>query len=409
MSEHLFITDNQRREIAAIISLLAGRVSDNLKSGEEQNGLLSGIAGQLLFLFKAHQFDENIVDEEVFGEKLEELQEQLTDQSFELSNGLAGQAWVLEYFNQADQEDYDPELLNEVDELFTEALNHNPWPGEIEMVLGLCGYAPYASRRAKCSDQHKLYGTIITGLESTATYFDNGHIAWSQPAESVYRFDTDDKEKPEFNLGLAHGVPGMIAALLPAYRIPELKERAEKLLSGACEWLITHQNSASGKDAEHSCYGSCAGTETHSRLGWCYGDLTIAMILARAGQALDRPSYVDHALEVALHATKRDAENAYINDAGVCHGFVGLALIFNLLNELMPHPKLKARSIYWVEYGLQKFREGGIESLYSYNGVTKEHEEEFGFLMGYSGIGCALISLLNKDDDSSWTECLLMS
>ncbi|KZN60391.1 lanthionine synthetase C family protein [Pseudoalteromonas luteoviolacea] len=404
----LSITDNQRQEVTEIIAQLASRVSDNLKSEQAlQNGLLSGVAGQLLFLFNAYQFDQGMVDEAVFSDMLEALQEQLTDQSFELSNGLAGQAWVLEYFNQADQEDYDPQLLDDVDELFAQALDHDPWPGEIEMVLGLSGYAPYAARRAKYSEQHKLYSTIVAGLESTATYFDNGHIAWSQPAESVYRFDTDDKEKPEFNLGLAHGVPGMIAALLPAHNIPSLNARVTKLLSGACDWLIAHQNNSDNENERHSCYGSCAGSDEHSRLGWCYGDLTIAMILARAGKALDRPSYVDHALEVALHACKRGAVDGYINDAGVCHGFVGLALIFNLLDELMPHPELKARSVFWLEYSLEKFREDGVKAFYSYNGVEKVHVEDFGFLMGYAGIGCAFISLLNGD--SSWTECLLMS
>ncbi|MBQ4812678.1 lanthionine synthetase C family protein [Pseudoalteromonas luteoviolacea] len=408
MAELLSITEKQRQEVTEIIALLASRVSDNLKLGQvQQNGLLSGVAGQLLFLFNTYQFDQSLVDEAVFSDLLELLQDQLTDQSFELSNGLAGQAWVLEYFNQADEEDYDPQLLDDVDELFTQALDHDPWPGEIEMVLGLCGYAPYAARRAKFSKQHKLYNTIVTGLESTATYFENGHIAWSQPAQSVYRFDTDDREKPEFNLGLAHGVPGMIAALLPAHTIPSLNTRVTKLLSGACDWLIAHQNASGKENTRRSCYGSCAGSDEHSRLGWCYGDLTIAMILARAGKALDRPSYVDHALEVALHACKRDAEDGFINDAGVCHGFVGLALIFKLLDDLMPHPELKARSVYWVEYSLDKFRQEGIQALYSYNGIDKKHVEDFGFLMGYSGIGCALISLLNND--SSWTECLLMS
>ncbi|MBQ4839040.1 lanthionine synthetase C family protein [Pseudoalteromonas luteoviolacea] len=405
MSEQLLITDSQRQEIGDIITVLAQEVSRNIQTDTElKNGLLSGLAGQLLFLFKAHQLDPNSVDEALFSEKLELLQEQLAEQSFELSTGLAGQAWVLEYLNQADQDDYDAELLEDVDELFTQALDYNPWPGEIEMVLGLSGYAPYAARRSKYSDQTKLFDIIVSGLESTATYFDNGHIAWSQPKESVYRFDTDDKEKPEFNLGLAHGVPGMIGALLPALKVPSLQARVAKLVSGACDWLLENQT---GHNHAPSCYGSCAGEdEPNSRLGWCYGDITIALILARAGQALDRPSYVDRALEIALHATKRDAKSGYINDAGLCHGFVGLALIFQIVNQCMPNPQLVKATQYWVDYSLNEYRERGLEALYSFNGLTKEHEVDYGFLMGFAGIGCGLVSLL--DDDVSWTDCLLM-
>ncbi|AOT10071.1 lanthionine synthetase C family protein [Pseudoalteromonas luteoviolacea] len=405
MSEQLLITDNQRQEISGIISVLAQEVSSHLQTNNEiKNGLLSGLAGQLLFLFKAHHMDANTIDEALFSEKLEVLQEQLVEQSFELSSGLAGQAWVLEFFNQADKEEYDAELLEDVDELFIQALDYHPWPGEIEMVLGLSGYAPYAARRSQFSDQSKLYSIIVSGLESTATYFDNGHIAWSQPKESIYRFDTDDREKPEYNLGLAHGVPGMIAALLPALNIPSLKARAAKLISGACDWLLEHQT---GHDHAYSCYGSCAGeSDPKSRLGWCYGDLTIALILARAGYGLDRPSYIERAREIAVHAAKRDDKSAYINDAGLCHGFVGLALIFQIVNKIMPDPKLAEATQYWVDYSLTAYRERGLSALHSYNGVSKSHEVDFGFLMGYAGIGCGLISLL--DDDVSWTDCLLM-
>ncbi|KZN63263.1 hypothetical protein N473_17700 [Pseudoalteromonas luteoviolacea CPMOR-1] len=406
MSEQLLITDNQRQEISSIISVLAQEVSSHLQTNNElKNGLLSGLAGQLLFLFKAHQIDPNTVDEALFSEKLELLQEQLSEQSFELSSGLAGQAWVLEFFNQADREEYDPELLEDVDDLFVQALDYDPWPGEIEMVLGLSGYAPYAARRSLFSDQSKLYAVIVKGLESTATYFDNGHIAWSQPKESVYRFETDDREKAEFNLGLAHGVPGIIAALLPALTIPSLKERVAKLVLGACDWLLAHQ---SGHEHAHSCYGTCAEeSEPTSRLGWCYGDITIALTLARAGHALDRPSYVERAREIAIHAAKRDDKSGSINDAGLCHGFVGLALIFQIVNKVIPDPKLAEAAKYWVDYSLTAYRERGLAALHSYNGMSKTHEQDFGFLMGYAGVGCGLISLLN--DDVSWTDCLLMA
>lgn len=312
MPEQFSLSTQQRDTIHTILSVVADKVSAHIRDTELPHGLLSGLAGQLLFLYKAYEYDASLVDEDLFAQKLEELQEGLDQQSFELSNGLAGQAWLLEYLNQADPENYDPELLEEIDELFRQSLDHQPWRGEIEMVLGLSGFAPYASRRGRQSDQTALYEVIVNGLESTATHFDNGHIAWSQPEESVYRFNKDEPKEPEYNLGLAHGVPGIIAALLPAVHIPALKERVTKLLLGGCDWLLEQQSPDSGS---HSCFGSCAGNEHQSRLGWCYGDLTIAMTLARVGQALDRPSYIERALEIGLHAAERDENSGHITDA----------------------------------------------------------------------------------------------
>ncbi|ALU43601.1 lanthionine synthetase C family protein [Pseudoalteromonas rubra] len=404
MAEQFSLSTQQRDTINTLLAIITDKVSTSVRDADLPHGLLSGLAGQLLFLYKAYEYDASLVDEALFTEKLEALQEGLDQQSFEMSNGLAGQAWLLEYLNQADPENYDPELLEEVDELFRESLDHQPWQGEIEMVLGLSGFAPYASRRAKQSDQTALYGVIVSGLESTATRFDNGHITWSQPQESVYRFNKDEPTEPEYNLGLAHGVPGIIAALLPAVQIPALKERVTTLLLGACDWLLEQQSTDC---TSHSCFGSSAGGEHHSRLGWCYGDLTIAMTLARVGQQLDRPSYVERALEIGLHAAGRDEQSGHITDAGLCHGFYGMAVIYQILNQLMPHPRFVQAMQYWVDYSLRQYTERGVESLYSYNGLDKAYNEDFGFLMGYAGIGLALTSLF--DDDTGWVDCLLMA
>ncbi|QTL36448.1 lanthionine synthetase C family protein [Pseudoalteromonas viridis] len=404
MPEQISLSTQQRDTIRTLLTLITDKVSANVRDAQIPNGLLSGLAGQLLFLYKAYEYDASLVDEALFTQKLEALQEGLDQQSFELSNGLAGQAWMLEYLNQADPENYDPELLEEVDELFRAALDHQPWQGEIEMVLGLSGFAPYASRRAKQSDQAALYEVIVNGFESTATHFDNGHITWSQPQESVYRFNKDEPKEPEYNLGLAHGVPGIIAALLPAVHIPSLQSRVTTLLLGACDWLLAQQSPDSTSPA---CFGSCAGGEHVSRLGWCYGDLTIAMTLARVGQQLDRPSYIERALEIALHAADRDEKAGHISDAGLCHGFYGMALIYQILNQLMPHPRFVQAMQYWVDYSLQQYTERGVESLYSYNGLDKDYHEDFSFLMGYAGIGMALTTLF--DDDTGWVDCLLMA
>ena len=136
MVSKLSVGEVKIKKIKEIIQKLTNKVATNCEQ-EQSNGLLSGLAGQLLFLYNAHRFDPSFVNEDMFAEHLERLQQGLPDQSFELSNGLAGQAWVLEYFNQANAEDYEHDLLDDIDSLFVQALGSLPWDGEIEMVLGL--------------------------------------------------------------------------------------------------------------------------------------------------------------------------------------------------------------------------------------------------------------------------------
>ncbi|CAM4303906.1 lanthionine synthetase C family protein [Pseudoalteromonas byunsanensis] len=392
----------KKQKVENIIHQLANLVSTR---SESHHGLLSGLAGHLLFLYKAHEYNPDWVDETLFAQKLDKLQEELEEQTLELSTGLAGQAWFLEYLNQANQEDYEVDLLEDVDALFADALNHKPWRGEIEYVLGLGGYAPYAARRMRYSDQQALYSVIVQGFESTASRLENGHITWSQPSQSVYRLDQECLDQPEYNLGLAHGVPGIIAALLPALEIPALKSQVTELVQGACDWLLTQQI----EDTDSlSCFSSCAShPHETSRLGWCYGDLTIAMVLARAGQALDRPSYVEQALKVALKNIPRDVTSGYVKDAGLCHGYVGVMTIYQALNQLMPHPQLEEVVTTWLDHALEQFEQQGLEAFYFFSGLSKSYEEDFGLLTGYSGIGLCLLGVLN--DDLSWIDSMLMA
>ncbi len=402
----MLLNKDEKLIIDSIIKSLVIKVSEHINN-DIHNGLLSGLAGHLLFLYKATQYDSKLVDDTLLLIKLEQLQEQLGEQSFELSNGLAGQAWLLEYINQCniDSSDYDFEIMSSVDFIFLEQLNHgSSFSEEIEMVLGICGLSPYTARRAKYTNQLSLYRKIVSDLASKAEYFDNGHITWSQPRGSVYRFDILNEEFSEYNLGLAHGVPGVISSLLPAINIPELKEKVTSLLIGSCDWLLDHQNLSS---AGESCFSSCVGGDFNSRLGWCYGDLTIALTLARVGIALDKKIYVQRALEIALHSTNRDAFSAHINDAGLCHGYFGLVTIFQIFNKLIPHSKLQQASYDWLNYGLKEYRKKGLKSLYANKGTEEGYVEDFSFLMGYSGIGLVLISVLA--DDIDWADCLLMA
>jgi lantibiotic modifying enzyme len=215
--------------------------------------------------------------------------------------------------------------------------------------------------------------------------------------------NTDQIERPEYNLGLAHGVPGIISAILPALTIPALSNRAQKLLKQSCDWLLMQQLTIK----EESFFSSYVNDPLPSRLGWCYGDLTIALTLARVGNALKIPQYLTQAEEMALHSAKRCEKSAGIDDAGVCHGSAGLSLIFQLLNKEIPSIKLEQASIKWLDFTLKLYNEKGMEGLYKPSPQRGNRNESKGFLTGYSGVGLCLISLLNGDTE--WTECLSLS
>lgn len=369
-------------------------------------GLVNGLTGELLFLWQASCYDKTLVNEEIFYEKFEFLQENFSvaATNFSLENGLAGAGWFLEYINQAQGEDYDPELCDDIDNILLNTISVTSWRGEIEMLQGLAGLSIYGARRLLKTEQDDFYEKFINHFEKLATQIDKITLSWQQPSYSVYRLNEEDISAPEYNLGLAHGIVGIIAAILPALNIPSLYLRTKKLLVQSCDWLL--QQELVGADKK-SFFPSSMNDNHYSRLGWCYGDLTIALTLARVGKVLEFPSYIEKAKEISLHASQREEYSAMVQDAGICHGSSGIALIFQLLHKELQLEELIPVVNNWLNVTLELYSDKGLKGYYKYSGFEKDHIESLGLLTGYSGIGLCFLALLTGD--SEWTDCLLLS
>ena len=394
-----------------LIEQILQQLANPLMALEHQNhpcGLFAGLTGELLFLyhFSTYQDCNSTIDEDVFNDKLEFLQQQLATGAHhhQLASGLCGQGWFIEYINQAQGDDYDPQLCEEIDTILLNTLNTAHWQGDIEMLSGLGGFAVYAARRQRATDAVDLYQKLIGHFEASAMQISDHTLSWSQPGNSLYRFNKAAPQTPEFNLGMAHGVPGIIAALLPALKIPALYQRAKSLLLQSCDWLMAQETTQADKV---SCFSSSCNDHKGSRLGWCYGDLTIALTLCRVGKALEHPAYIDKAKQISLHAANRDSKTGMINDAGLCHGSAGMALIFQLLNQHLDQPYLLKAANYWLQYTLSLYQQEGLTGFHMYCGLSRTTREDTGLLEGYAGIGLCLLTALGADAD--WVDCLLMA
>lgn len=380
----------------------------------ENCGLYNGLSGDLLFLYKlsCHGFSELVleryglsVDEALFEQKLTFIQQNLQHYltNYGISRGLSGIGWFLEYVNQQQGEDYDEGFCHQVDKILLEYLSQQEWLGEIECVLGLGSIAAYAGRRIKMSSSTELFDRIVFHYEQMATELDDNTLTWAQPKGSVYQMNTDEGE-PEFNLGLAHGVPGIISVLIPALSVPELHDRAKKLVVNACNWLLKQESI----EQNRACFfAPLAGSSEVSRLGWCYGDLTIATTLQRVGTALGISTFIEKAKDIAKFSASRTVREAQLVDTGLCHGSAGLAIIFKQLHQQLEEPSCLAASDFWFSYTLNSFQQKGKAGFYRFSGLTKEYEENTSFLSGYAGIGLAVLTILNGEQE--WNDSMFLS
>ncbi|CCN81366.1 putative Lanthionine synthetase C-like [Vibrio nigripulchritudo SFn27] len=394
------VTDEVETEICDILKEISKYINHEKKT-VGGNGLLTGRAGKLLFQWHYSNCEFADVDTESFHSELESIQtyfQSIRDVS--LSDGLSGFAWLLEHFLENDE--YDSEITEDIDAYIKQVMSGDNWTGDYEIVLGISGIAAFARRRFGQGHGEGLYTNLISRLINMSTETSVG-ICWETPNHSPFFIPSEGN--PNFNLGLAHGVPSAIATLANALPLVEAQlPQIRYILKGSLDWLIAQKVKSNNV---RSYFSYIAGQTTESRLSWSYGDASNALVIGRAAQALNDDQAFSIAESIALNASLRKKEEASVYDAGICRGSAGLYLIFYHLWELFEREELLQAANYWLNETLNMYREEGLDGFNSYFVEQDSYIADAGFLEGYAGVGLCLLHAIGVN--RSWDDCLLLS
>ena len=322
-----------------------------------------------------------------------------------------------------DAETGDEDPLAEIDDALLHYLERTPWTTDYDLIRGLAGLGVYALERLPRRSALVCLRTIVERLAETAEHGPQG-TTWHTAPGLLPDWQRKIFPAGYYNLGMAHGVPAVIALLgataAAAARLAEagdsdareLAGRARALREGATRWLLAQRLPA----GEASCFGATFSPEVpagRSRLAWCYGDPGVAAAMLVAARADGDAALERQAVELALHAAARPADTAMVRDAGLCHGSAGLAHLFNRLYQETGEPRLAEASRSWFEAALD-FRQAGV-GLAGYrafwvedDGKTESWRNDGGLLEGVAGIGLALLAGLS-DFEPAWDRVLMLS
>ena len=128
------------------------------------------------------------------------------------------------------------------------------------------------------------------------------------------------------NLGMAHGLAGVVAALALAVRVGVAGPDGEAALGVVAGWLAGQVGWVDGKPVLPSfrSLGEGDGPMLPGRTAWCYGPPGAARALALAGSALGRPELAELGTELLLASLDQPAEVSWLNSATFCHGLAGV-------------------------------------------------------------------------------------
>jgi hypothetical protein len=316
-----------------------------------------------------------------------------------LLEGYVGVAWVIEHLRQRHPSFFqgDP---NEVVDTAVLDLLRDGWDASFDLVSGLVGLGVYFLERDSARSHHGL-AAVLDRLGDMAME-DEAGIFWRTEAHHLPRSAQKRRETPYVDLGVAHGVPGVIGLLSHCMLRGRQVEPARRLLDRCLPWF-RHQ----GRKGEHSIYGYAVGKPEATRLAWCYGDLGISRVLYLAGRASENEALVEESVSLARSTLAWSEGEDGIVDLSLCHGAGGVGHIY---------------SRFFFDTGLSEFRQGALK-WFSYCTPRDEgrlsgawHRESSGewewsgedtFLEGAAGVGLALLAACGMTS-CEWDSVLLL-
>lgn len=396
---------------------LAARAEDALLGiseclGEPSNPCLDGKAGVALFhgyVARASLASDHHVEQA--GRLIEHAVDELATTPMQpgLHTGFTGIAWAAEHLARILGEDDPDDISESIDDHLLTALAA-PWAGDYDLINGLAGFGVYALERVPRPSAVRCLELIVDRLYETAETLDDG-ITWFTSPDLLYPHQRKRYPGGGYNLGVAHGVPGVIAFLASVCRIGIGAEKALPLLEGAVRWTLSRAITAE-RGARFPAW-IAPGVDSHpSRLAWCYGDPGVAATLLCAARVAGNDEWKAAALDIALRAATTPPEAAGVDDAGLCHGAFGLAHLYNRFYQAGGGDTFAAAARLWYSRGLDMRRPGrgiaGFESWEFDTTLQLDWRTDPGFLAGASGIGLALLAALTTTEPE-WDSLLMLS
>jgi len=330
--------------------------------------------------------------------------------------GFSGVAWVAQHLDGTLTSEAE-ELDGDVDQAVLELLSRSPWRRDYDVVNGLVGLGVYARERLPRPAAVQCLVRIIQRLEELVIEDKNGLTFYTPP--ELLRSANAAKQFPKgyYNLGMAHGVPGVLALLGSVYATGVCQDRTRRLLLGTLEWIWAQRlPEGSLQESRESVFPLYVGPDLEpkpSRTAWCYGDPGIAVAMLLAARAAGDRQWEERALWLAHQVAKRPAAPTGVVDAGLCHGASGMAHMLNRLFQATGDTIFRESARIWFKHTLDMREPGrGLAGYLAYepleDGETDAWIKDPGVLTGVTGIALSLLGALTPIEPA-WDRMLLTS
>lgn len=379
--------------------------------GQEVNpysagSLYAGAPGIFLFRLYYQRFlDEpnETLEENLIELISDQIQKAINATSF--CNGIVGFAWFIDHLKAEGFVDLDDDLLADFDEVAFETAKADFENQNHDFMHGALGNMFYLACRYERAESSKQYMAPLFDLLLKASSEDKNGIYW---IETPIMLDDTEVGQEIINLHLSHGQASKIMVLTKM--VAAGFDAAKPALQKAINYLMA-QELVNQEDAVIPSRIINGEPEGYAHLGWCRGNISVAVVLHAAAEVLKDETLKKRAIEIGLHTLRHSASNssAKITDFAFCHGIMGLSHLYNRLYQSTGQIEFKKQADLWLSRALtEAVFEDGIAGFKSWNTVAKEWVNDFSMLSGAAGIGLCLLGHLSAEK-MNWDSCFLLS
>ena len=400
------------RDAAALIARAVQRM-DARAVAQGSPALGSGLAGVAVFLHYAGRLLPDVRSGERANELLDQAAAALEAVPLapSLYTGFAGVAWSFAHLCREGFLTSNIDL-SDIDVALSDHIRQRARADAYDLILGLVGYGVYFLERLPSPAGRAGLELVVDVLEQTAECALDG-VCWRTPQALLPLHRRNVFPDGYYDLGLAHGIPGVMAFLAAVSQAGVAADRCNLLMERSLTWLW-QQRLPAGAESAFPCFVAAGRgpTPTSSRAAWCYGDPGVAMAILACARATGDQAVAARASMLLAEAHRRSATESGVVDACLCHGASGLGHLFNRAFQVTRDPSLRRAAVRWFEValGLRQHDKGVGGFAYGHSdgrGRPIELRAEPGVLVGAAGVGLALLAAITQREPA-WDRMLLL-
>ncbi len=242
---------------------------------------------------------------------------------------------------------------------------------KFDFLYGYLGMANYLLESEFCSKEIKksVSDKVISTLDLSKVNNYSNCYSWINYFELNYISLRDRKENGScpINLGFAHGISSIIMILSKIYKFEN--SICKDLIIKAVKFIESMQFKN-----QIYCFGRYSDSiNTNSTtLSWCNGDLGIGYSIIYAGIAINDPALLRFGKSIVNNTLKINLDNSRVFNGCLCHGIIGISMIYFKCYILTGDINYLYKFIYWKCEYLKFLNNDNLNLMANFN-IIKNH------------------------------------